>query len=169
MINSLSDLIDNLKKVNPKDYPKLIKQINIPHSEFDKYVNWTGNTYSRNCIARDEKFELILLCWEETQSTPIHNHDGEKCWVYQIKGRAEELRYELNENNELEIKKRLLLSPGDLSYMDDKIGFHCLKTLDQKVLSLHIYANPIDKCEVYNTISKSFETKKMIYNTNIEK
>lgn len=168
MINSIHDLILNLKKANPKDYPKLIKQIDIPNSAFDKYILWKGSTYSRNCIIRTEQFELMLICWEEKQQTQIHDHGGEKCWVYQIKGEAIETRYTLDENNKPIPTSTLTLKPGSLTYMDDKMGYHALETLEDKALTLHLYANPIDECKVFNEKLNGFESKISQYDTQVE-
>ena len=164
MINSIADLVDRLQHVNPKDYPKLIKQIDIPLRAFDKYVNWDDRGYTRNCIVRDTRFELILLCWKNMQSTPIHDHGGEQCWVYQIQGKAEEHRYE-HVNDVLELKSSTILEPGSVTYMDDHMGYHAIQTLENRVMTLHIYMNPIDTCVVYNSENQRFEEKEMTYDS----
>lgn len=164
MINTISNLVDRLQHNNPKDYPKLIKQIDIPPSAFDKYANWEDTTYTRNCIFRDSEFELILLCWKNIQSTPIHAHGGEQCWVYQIKGKALEKRYSYI-NDKLILESTYNLEPGVLSYMDDEMGYHAIQTLEERVMTLHIYVNPIDKCLVYNADIQSFEIKHMTYDS----
>lgn len=170
MITSLDDLINNLKKTNPKEYPKLIKQIDIPCSDFDKYVTWNKEAYTRNCIFRNENFELLLLCWGKNQTTPIHDHGGEQCWVYQIKGDIEEIRYDENNEGDLEATNKKTLTPGKITYMDDSLGFHALENNnDDKALTLHIYMNPIDECEVYDSVSESFESKELIYDSFISK
>ncbi len=167
MINSLKDLITELKQTNPKDFPKIVSQIDIDASEFEKYNYWCDDSYTRNCIERTETFELMLLCWNNKQTTPIHDHGGEKCWVYQIKGTVDELRYKENENGKLEVTQRMFLKPGSLTYMDDSMGYHTLENNnDEKALTLHLYMNPIDKCDIFNEDTQSFENKKMAYDTH---
>lgn len=167
MINSLSDLIVKLKQSDPKDFPKIVKQINIDASEFENYKYWCKDSYTRNCIERTETFELILLCWDCQQTTPVHSHGGEKCWVYQIKGTVEELRYEESDNGQLEVVDKMLLSPGSLTYMDDSMGYHALENNNkERALTLHLYMKPIDECEVFNFEEKCFEAKELVYDTH---
>lgn len=167
MINSLSDLIAKLKESEPESFPKIIKQINIDSSEFEEYKYWCDDSYTRNCIERTETFELMLLCWNNKQTTPIHDHGGEKCWVYQIKGAVDELRYKENKNGELEVVEKMTLKEGSLSYMDDSMGYHALENNnDERALTLHIYMKPIDECEVFNTKEECFEAKELVYDTH---
>ena len=167
MINSLTDLITKLKKTDPKDFPKITKQINILASEFENYIYWCDESYTRNCIERTENFELMLLCWNNKQATPIHDHGGEKCWVYQISGTVDEVRYKENENGQLEVDHKMTLKPGALTYMDDNMGYHALENnKDSKALTLHLYMKPIDECEVFNTEEKCFESKELAYDTH---
>lgn len=167
MINSLPELIEKLKQSDPSDFPKITKQINISASEFDDYVYWDKDSYTRNCIERTENFELMLLCWNSKQTTPIHDHGGEKCWVYQIKGSIDELRYDKNENDQLEVVNQMTLPPGKLTYMDDSMGYHALKNnKNERALTLHLYMKPIDECDVFNPKEECFEVKELVYDTH---
>ena len=51
-IKSLTGLINSLKHSNAEDYVKLAKNMIIPLSDFDKYLLWMKDGYSRNCIIR---------------------------------------------------------------------------------------------------------------------
>ena len=54
----------------------LLKVTGLNEAEFEKYATWNQESYTRNCIARTDTYELILLCWEKKQETPIHEHGG---------------------------------------------------------------------------------------------
>ncbi len=63
-INTLSEFIEKLDESKIKSFPKIIKALTIPFSEFEKYATWNKERYTRNCISRTAAFELILLCWD---------------------------------------------------------------------------------------------------------
>ena len=69
-------------------------------SAFEIFCSWSESTYTRNCIFENERFELILICWQSSQKTPIHDHGGEECWVKFIDGEFKETIYKSNEVSE---------------------------------------------------------------------
>ncbi len=78
-IQTLSKFIETLDESEIASFPKIIKSLAIPKEEFYKYATWNQDKYTRNCIIRTPSYELILLCWENKQETPIHEHGGQKC------------------------------------------------------------------------------------------
>ena len=50
------------------------------------YIN-TNIPYTRNLISSTTYFDLILLCWNGGQCSPIHAHAGSNCWLSVLKGR----------------------------------------------------------------------------------
>lgn len=164
-INKIAQLTETLDKIAPKERAKTMKRINIAPSELAAYATWSDDCYTRNCLARTEKYELILLCWEVGAQAPVHGHGGEECWVYQVKGSVEEIRFtQIGET--LKETNRMTLSPGKLTYMNDEMGYHSIGNVsEERALTLHIYALPIDSCKVYNTEDGCFEVKEMSYHT----
>jgi len=163
-IKTLSELIDELEKQDKKYFPKVLKAIQIPIQDFNNVAEWNSDHYSRVCLARNNKFELILLCWNGFDQTPIHDHDGQKCWIYQLSGEIEEKRYDIDSNG---LPKEVLatkLTPKKLTYMDDNMGLHALVNPSaQKALTLHLYVNPIEKCSVFSSELNEFQTKSLSY------
>lgn len=136
----------------------------MPIAEFEKHATWSETCYTRNCIAENEDFELILLCWEKGQITAIHDHGGEECWVYFVDGEFREHIYTEGENGELDIIKTTNTKPGDVAYMIDFMGFHNLENRSKKrSMTLHLYAKPIKNCNVYDSEKNEFINKEMSY------
>jgi cysteine dioxygenase len=147
-------------------YNDIIRSMNLPSSVFEHYCSWSDKSYTRNCIVENEKFELILLCWEAGQITPIHDHGGEECWVKVIEGEFRERIYTTDEAGELSIVKSSIAKVNDITYMIDFMGFHSLENLsDKRSMSLHLYAKPIRSCNVFNENSRKFVNKNLIYHT----
>ena len=165
-LQSLEELITALSTNEQTKYNQIIRSLKIPNSVFENYSSWSEDCYTRNCIAENENFELILLCWQKGQITPIHNHGGEECWVRIIKGEFKETIYTTNEVGELKLIKAITSKANDVTYMKDFMGVHSIENLsNEKSLSLHLYAKPIRSCEIYDEESGEFVNKNLAYDT----
>ena len=165
-IKTLTDLIAILSNEDQSNYDSIFRATDFTKDAFNNFCSWSEKCYTRNCIVENEKFELILLCWNECQGTPIHDHGGEECWVKFIEGEFKETIYDKNENGSLTHTKSILSKENDISYMIDFMGFHKLENLsNKKGMSLHLYAKPIKSCNVFNSDLKKFVTKHMSYST----
>ena len=163
-IKTINELIVELEEQDKKYYPRILKSQQIPIENFYDIAEWESDHYSRVCLARNKKFELILLCWNGYDQTPIHDHDGQKCWVYQLAGEIEEKRFEVDGDNLPVEVLSTKLSPRNLTFMDDNMGCHALINVSSKrSLTLHLYVNPIKKCSVYSEDSEEFQTKSLSY------
>ena len=162
-ITTIENFIECLDDAKPSEQASVIKRTNISVSDFEKYASWIDGKYSRNCIARKDTYEMILICWDEYAKTSIHDHGGQHCWVLQISGTIIEKRFDKNETG-LTLIDEAELRAGNISYMNDKMGYHTLENNSQsRSMTLHIYANPINQCNVYNKEKSKFELKDMTY------
>ena len=81
----------------------------------------------------------------------------------------EEIFYSLDHSNHLKEKDSQSIVPHQLSFMNDKIGFHKLRnSYKGKSMSLHLYAQPIEQCNFYCETSQKFIEKKLKFDTNRE-
>jgi cysteine dioxygenase len=164
-ITSLPELIETLNECDPQDYVKIAANMNLPKDEFEDYAFWNDDCYARNCIERTDVFELILICWKPGDETPVHGHDEQKCWIYQVDGNMYEERFQ-EEDGELVSCNQMVLSPGRLSYMEDGMGYHSLenKSSDDS-MTLHLYISPIDCCQVFDPSEEEFCEKELKYDS----
>ena len=72
-----------------------------------------------------------------------------------------EFRYENEENTNIPLPiDEMVFKEGRFSYMNDEMGYHSLKNTHLgKSMSLHLYMNPIDTCQVYDDEAKAFDWK----------
>lgn len=126
----------NLKEIK-KTLPKFINNDinNFCYSkaifDFKKYNKIKLTDFS------NEKFELIIICWDEKSETLIHDHPDNGCILYLIDGVLEEELY----NKSLKLIKNSVYRPKNVSYMDNNKGYHKIKC-QKKAISLHIYSPP---------------------------
>jgi len=164
IIQSIDELITELSEEERTRYSHILRSMSIPVSDFESHGSWSSVCYTRNCIVANEKFELILLCWEAGQITPIHDHGGEECWVKIIQGEFKEVIYQNDESNQLSVVRSGIAKANDITYMIDSIGFHSLENISSKrSMSLHLYAKPIPSCKIFDENSKRIVNKKLVY------
>lgn len=163
---TLSELVTALSEEERTIYNQIFRSIQIPSNAFKDYCSWSEECYTRNCIFENDKFELILLCWEKGQKTPIHDHGGEECWVKVIEGEFKEVIYTKEESGRLMEIQANISNEGDISYMIDFMGYHSLENSSGKrAMSLHLYAKPIKNCNVFDKNLGKFIPKDLSYCT----
>tara|TARA_B100000795_G_scaffold15257_1_gene10320 strand:+ start:459 stop:959 length:501 start_codon:yes stop_codon:yes gene_type:complete len=161
----LPELTAALSENQQTDYHQIIRSVAIPEDAFEDFCSWSLGCYTRNCIFENEKFELILLCWEKDQVTPIHDHGGEECWVKVIHGTLKETLYK-EESSGLSQLNTTISVKGTISYMIDFMGYHKLENISgHRAMSLHLYAKPIKKCNVFDHHKKTFSSKTLSFDT----
>lgn len=165
-ITSLDDLIEILDSSTKEEYKALGKRISIPISDFEPYIHYQSEDYTRNCIKRTDDYELLLLCWDVSQDTPIHCHNNQECWVHVLKGSFHEKRYHEDKDDELVVDQEIDLMRAGVSYMNDDMGYHSLHNVaDGKSITLHLYMDPIDECNIYDEDKEEFELVELSYHS----
>ncbi len=168
-VETFAELVQILDEEERTNYTEILNALELPIVEFKKYATWSESCYTRNCIVENENFELLLICWDKKQVTEIHDHGGEECWMYFVEGVFRENIYQKNEIEELKVVKTTEFTSGGVSYMKDFMGFHDLENVsNQKSISLHLYAKPIRKCNVYDTNKGQFVSKELSYDKKHE-
>lgn len=162
-IVSVHQLIQVLKGTATEGFSELAKYINLQTADVLPYAVWSSSHHTRTCIERNERFELMLICWEPAQKTDIHDHNSEECWMYFVDGKFEEAIYDYPLTT-LEPRQINKTFPGDVAYMVDFMGIHSLENIsNSRGMSLHLYAKPITSCQVLNRNSNSFVKKQLRY------
>ncbi|WP_323786891.1 cysteine dioxygenase family protein [Psychroserpens sp.] len=166
---NIQELIQLLSESSKTHYNSILNSFDFDAIDFKTFESWSSEKYTRNCLYNDAQFELLLLCWNEGQETSIHGHDGEDCWVYLLEGEMEEVFYCLDNSGGLREERSQTIVPHQLSFMNDRIGFHKLRNrFKGKSLSLHLYAKPIEQCNFYCEDTERFIEVKLNYDTRKE-
>ena len=168
VIASLTQLIEILKATPSGQFESVAQYLSLTKTDVLPYATFSPSSHTRNCLELNERFELILLCWEPGQMTGIHDHGGEECWVYFMDSLFEEIIYQRSQSKLKQTQSKTATN-GSVSYMSDFLGVHSLKNAgNRRGFSLHLYAKPIRSCNVFNTLSGTFEEKKMSYDTQTQ-
>jgi cysteine dioxygenase len=167
----IDEILERLLKSTVQNYGEILASVNIKAVDLDAFCSWKKEVYTRNCIYRNDDFELLLICWQDQHASPIHDHGGQACWVYVAEGTLVENRYEAHEEDKdsFTLLETIRYEQGSVSFMDDAKGYHDLANASShRALSLHLYCKPIDDCRVYNKDKAVFEWFQTKYDTQLD-
>jgi cysteine dioxygenase len=138
----------------------------------DRYFFWSGDCYTRNLIYKDERFEMMAICWEKGQASRVHNHSDQKCWMTVPVGKLRGQNFAVAEIDESRGYCRLTetdtfdLSDCLAAKVELEEPVHQILNLaefDERAVSLHIYSKPYDRCLSYCRDTHTFKEVPLFY------
>eukprot|EP00300_Choanocystis_sp_HF-7_P036441 c52288_g1_i1.p1 GENE.c52288_g1_i1~~c52288_g1_i1.p1 ORF type:complete len:200 (+),score=19.12 c52288_g1_i1:30-602(+) len=106
--------------------------------------------YTRNLIAVGADYDLILLCWNPGQQSPIHDHPGSNCWMRCVSGELVETRFAC-ENDQVVPIASTTLRQNYMAYINDSLGLHQVSNrTTQPAITLHLYTPRHKQCTTFN-------------------
>ncbi len=147
-MRSVEDLIRNLEwGPGFAGYAELMKAIELTPEDLEPYLTWNKERYTRNWLAYDDTYELLVMGWEEGQATSVHNYQSREGWAYVVQGElTEERYYRSKDKGELSLISSGKIHPGGFTFMTDMIGMHrFVNTHEGRTISLHIYSEPVEE------------------------
>lgn len=137
-----------------------------------KYLHWSQSFYTRNLIYKDDRFEMMAICWDKGQASRIHNHADQKCWMMVPIGRLRGQNFAIDEIDETRGYCRLRETDAfDLSdCLTAKVELEepvhqilNLAEFDQRAVSIHIYSKPYSSCLSYCRDTDTFKEVPLFY------
>jgi cysteine dioxygenase len=134
---------------------ELLGQYVQANSDWREFALFSEQNYTRNLVAREARFELMVLCWGTDQASLIHNHEGQDCWMAVLEGEMEEARFEWPDPRAagpLRAKGSLRFTSGQVAFIRDEMGLHLVRPWPPgraSGITLHLYSLPYDDCNCY--------------------
>ncbi len=157
-ITTIEGLIRELEQGPGKEgYMGVLKRVG---PDFRKEVcplcKWSNDRYTRIPLFRNSDCELLLMCWEPHQTSPIHTYDYQEGWIYILQGElCIEQYFTSMVEDQLKLIESIRLPEKSAPYLNDYIGFHRgFNCANKRTISLHIYSLPIDTWQVYDDGAK---------------
>ena len=103
-------------------------------------------------VELNDEYELLLLYWSAGQRSPIHNHEGQDCWMAVLEGPVEEANFAFPNGDGAPLAPGPVKTyePGQVAYIRDEVGLHEVRTVPgHDAVSLHLYAKPYGVCNCY--------------------
>lgn len=151
-------------------YIEILNAIKLPNKEWESYCTWKDNRYTRNCISSCDDYELLLLCWQKEQASPIHSFDFQEGWIKVLQGELKIESYNVDREEKCATKKdTLILQEGESTYLNDSMGFHkVINGAENNTVSLHLNIGPVEKWEVFRSCRQELDTVNPIIDSKSE-
>jgi cysteine dioxygenase len=173
----VENLISGLRAISDDDFTcqKVYEYLGENPVEVDsitKYFLWRPEHYTRNLIYKDDRFEMMAVCWESGQESRVHNHADQKCWMTVPVGRLRGQNFKPVELDESTSHCKLVetetfeLSECLAAKVELEEPIHQILNLaeyGQRAVSLHIYSKPIESCLAYCRDTDSFKEVHLSY------
>lgn len=160
-IKTLKNLVQELNSCNIDSscYLDTLKRIDFPAKELEKYYSWSDEKYTRNSIYENEMFELLVVCFEKGQKSPIHDYHSNEAWITVLSGKMREEKFRLHPRlKKLEKLSSVNLLPGDFTFISGQVGIHrYYNVYENRSVCLCLYSKPVKSWRVYNELTGEFE------------
>ena len=136
------------------------------------YFHWSETHYTRNLIHKNERFELMAICWESGQVSQVHNHSEQMCWMTVPIGRLRGQNFAVAEYDGERGHCRLVetdtfeLSDCLTAKVELEEPIHQILNLSEfgeRAVSVHIYSKPFDRCLSYCRETDTFKEVPLFY------
>jgi cysteine dioxygenase len=176
---SINDLVGIFRQVPESAFDdrehilSIFQTADIIVETLEPFLTWDSRRYTRNLVDKTPLYELIALCWNTGQSSSVHNHHDQNCWMAVPMGRLLVDNYHLvrevsDGKCQLERLDTVEITPVRPCAVDRQNPVHRVYNPDifgERAVSLHLYSRPFDTCTVYSPeLGTSCEVK-LHYNT----
>jgi cysteine dioxygenase len=159
----IADWVKGLAAISERDFTlHNVQDYIVAHAvnpdSIEKYLFFSKGNYTRNLIFKNNVFECMTICWEIGQSSRVHNHRDQNCWMSAPIGKLRIQNFRVNERDSALGTCHIL--PTDIYDMDATHPAYVnplepvhqvlnLPEFNQRAVSIHIYSKPFDTCEIY--------------------
>lgn len=173
----IENLIEGLKSIPDAEFTcdnvyKFLGENPVDVDSIAPYLFWSEKFYTRNLIYKDERFELMAVCWEQGQVSRVHNHADQQCWMSVPIGKLRGQNFAVEAIDEqkgfcrLKETDQFDLSDCLAAKVELEEPIHQILNLPEfgeRAVSLHIYSKPFDKCLSYCRETDRFSEVPLFY------
>jgi cysteine dioxygenase len=169
-LNQLLRDLDQHLAEDPKGprVARLLESYARSADDWRKFALFDATYYSRNLVRQSEAYELIVLCWNAGQRSPIHDHARQRCWMAVLEGEVRETIYQGVPEAEAGLTRGPVrtFEQGSVAYIVDDIGWHRIEPAGAAAaVTLHLYSRPIRACRVYDETTRVISSRTMSYHS----
>ncbi|CAN5319441.1 hypothetical protein BH10ACI3_BH10ACI3_13700 [soil metagenome] len=173
----IEELVDGLRAIGDADFTceniyHYLGKMPVEVDSIKRFMHWSPNYYTRNLIYKDERFEVMAICWEKGQVSRVHDHSDQKCWMMVPVGRLQGQNFAVVEKDEsrgyckLTETDRYELSDCLAAKVELEEPVHQILNLaeyDERAVSIHIYSRPYDSCLSFCRDTDTFKKVPLFY------
>jgi cysteine dioxygenase len=119
--------------------------------DLESFKHWLPDRHTRNKVFRNDRIEVMIICWPIGVKTPLHTHNGQLGWMVLLQGKLMVENYHKIRCNAAENEQ--VIPGGPLNTVDKTQTIHRIMNpaeWNERAVSMHIYSLPIDSCVVFD-------------------
>jgi cysteine dioxygenase len=162
---SIQHFIDELHKFpeaafdQTEQLHRFLQETPLNPDSLAPYLLWDRQHYTRNLIDKTPLYELIAICWEVGQSSSVHNHRDQNCWMAVPVGRLLVENFHVvyqdiaGGKSTIKATETVEMNASHPCAVDPLEPVHRVfnpREFNQRAVSLHVYSRPFDTCVVYS-------------------
>jgi len=178
----VEDVLEDLKALPPEEFTleridDYLTGLVLDQGSLKTFLNFKDGAYTRNLVFKNDLFEVLILCWDIGQKTPVHNHRGQLGWMSVQQGMLSILNYRrIDCSGSCHLTRRWsrvdlhseipIAGVGFVAHVSQRETIHQIindARFSQKAVSLHIYSRPIESCVIYD-VERQFCSDKRLTN-----
>jgi cysteine dioxygenase len=138
----------------------------IQPESLERYIFFRPDRYTRNLVSKNDSFELLVICWNIGQQAPVHGHEGERCWSRVEQGSLQLCNYRELSESPLVVQQIGKPYHGARGHLDGPADIHSVANPSTvPAVSLHLYSNPYDRCDIYDLNNNLKRRVQLIYDS----
>lgn len=158
-INKIESSIKN-NQINFTELFEILKKAEL--DDFDINLVFDEKNYTRNLVYKNDKFQLVLMCWPKNYESSIHDHNGSECFFKILKGVMLEKKYQISGNN-LNLTDDKVINESTTSFLEKNDDIHQVKNIHNNfTITLHLYVPFYQKTNIYKINQDNSFTKELI-------
>ncbi|HEV2423275.1 MAG TPA: cysteine dioxygenase family protein [Terriglobia bacterium] len=168
---TIRELTEKLAVIREEDFTHqgvldCLRRNPVDVDSLDPYLYFCAEHYTRNLIQKTPLYELIAICWDVAQKSPIHNHANQRCWMAIAYGRVQVQNFRVVRRDsathycELAPTTNFIIDAGRPAEVDPEEPIHSVAnpgSFGSRAVTLHIYSRPFDTCEIYDLKARRVE------------
>jgi cysteine dioxygenase len=174
---TIDNLVSGLREMSDEEFVcepvyEYLSAREVDTDSIAKYMHWSEKFYTRNLIYKDERFEMMAICWDKGQVSRVHNHWDQRCWMMVPVGKLLGQNFGVEEIDEsrgyckLYETNNFELTDCLAARVDLEEPIHQVLNLaeyDERAVSIHIYSKPYDRCLSYCRDTNTFKEIQLFY------
>lgn len=124
---------------------ELLEASDVTLDDVRDFVVFESNHYRRNLVSIGPWYEILVICWQSGQRSPIHNHAASTCGLKVLGGVCTETIFDHSPCGQVVALSSQHLGAGYVcaSQDGDTHQVSNLQTEGQNLVTLHIYSPPL--------------------------
>lgn len=155
-LDDLMVLMAQVPQLNLAYLQDWVSRLHLPENLLRVHTCFSPESYRRQLICRTPRFDLLLLCWQPGQNSSIHDHAGSLNVTRVYHGQLTSRLF--GSAPQLALLQQDQLEPGQLATVDRQQIHQLANTETQPLVTLHLYARPLEQIHVYSPGSDQPQT-----------